>query len=225
MGFTLHDRQTSSLTINFSASRPFLHRIGGSSRVRTDLANALGEGRGVTAKVRWLAKADADGVGDGRPRWIHCTPLVGHSGAVGVWMIVLVDEEGSKPRSRAPPAVARNIGGKPWEGDRDPSKESRALPVTLDDFDDVHDDVDRRAGDTGGSKAERDYLLGGTGRANAYAAKQLNDQRAPSRPPSSSGAFRREDIARAGRGSGDVSDFEFDLRTPTSSVKGSRAGR
>ena len=68
----------------------------------------------MTAKVRWLAKADPDGEGEGRPRWIHCTPLLGHSGSVGVWMIVLVDEEGSREsiginrRFRPAPPVATN---------------------------------------------------------------------------------------------------------------------
>lgn len=66
---------------------PFLNRIGGSSRVRSDLGAALAEGRGVTAKIRWLTRPDEDGEGEGRPRWIHCTPLLGHSGAVGVWCV------------------------------------------------------------------------------------------------------------------------------------------
>lgn len=100
---------------------PFLNRIGGSSRVRADLGAALAEGRGVTAKIRWLTRPDEDGEGEGRPRWIHCTPLLGHSGAVGVWMIVLVDEEGSVAggssgrRFRQAPPVSSNIGGKEWD--------------------------------------------------------------------------------------------------------------
>ncbi|ORY02453.1 hypothetical protein BCR34DRAFT_81245 [Clohesyomyces aquaticus] len=75
----------------------FLDRIGGSSRVRDSLADALTDGsRGVTAKIRWLSTASAsvDPDGDqGRPRWIHCTPLLGQNGSVGVWMIVLVNDE------------------------------------------------------------------------------------------------------------------------------------
>jgi hypothetical protein len=96
---------------------PFLNRIGGSPRVRADLEAALGEGRGVTAKIRWLARPDEDGEGEGRPRWIHCTPLLGHTGAVGVWMIVLVDEEGSREsitanrRFRTAPPVPTTIVG------------------------------------------------------------------------------------------------------------------
>lgn len=75
----------------------------------------------MTAKVRWLTRPDEDGEGEGRPRWIHCTPLLGHSGAVGVWMIVLVDEEGAATgtaqgrRFRQAPPVSSNIGGKEWD--------------------------------------------------------------------------------------------------------------
>lgn len=114
---------------------PFLHRIGGSPRVRADLAAALGEGRGVTAKIRWLARPDEDGEGEGRPRWIHCTPLLGHTGAVGVWMVVLIDEEGSREsisanrRFRTAPPVASNIGGtmNDYDNARRSSNERRHL--------------------------------------------------------------------------------------------------
>lgn len=43
---------------------------------------------------------------EGRPRWMHCTPLLGANGSVGVWVVVLVDDdsegssEGSKRRRR-----------------------------------------------------------------------------------------------------------------------------
>lgn len=110
-----------SLRVPGILQSPFLNRIGGSSRVRADLGAALAEGRGVTAKIRWLTRPSEDGEGEGRPRWIHCTPLLGHSGAVGVWMIVLVDDEasstgmGSGRRFRQAPAVANNIGGKEWD--------------------------------------------------------------------------------------------------------------
>ncbi|TKA62022.1 hypothetical protein B0A55_11125 [Friedmanniomyces simplex] len=113
-----------SLRVPGILQSPFLNRIGGSSRVRTDLSAALSEGRGVTAKIRWLSRADESGEGEGRPRWIHCTPLLGHSGAVGVWMVILVDEEGSREflgsgrRFRPAPPVAANIGGKEWDGSR-----------------------------------------------------------------------------------------------------------
>lgn len=109
-----------SLRVPGILQSPFLSRIGGSPRVRADLSQALGEGRGVTAKIRWLTRADDSGEGEGRSRWIHCTPLLGHSGAVGVWMVVLVDEEGvgageGRRRFRPAPPVANIIGGKEYE--------------------------------------------------------------------------------------------------------------
>ena len=124
-----------SLRVPGILQSPFLHRIGGSPRVRADLAAALGEGRGVTAKIRWLARPDEDGEGEGRPRWIHCTPLLGHTGAVGVWMVVLIDEEGSREsisanrRFRTAPPVASNIGGtmNDYDNARRSSNERRHL--------------------------------------------------------------------------------------------------
>lgn len=77
----------------------------------------------MTAKVRWIPSPVASryaaanngsgsGVDEGRARWIHCTPLLGHNGAVGVWMVVLIDEDGTEPLRRklkmAPP-VAQHI--------------------------------------------------------------------------------------------------------------------
>ncbi|KAF2192755.1 hypothetical protein K469DRAFT_554207 [Zopfia rhizophila CBS 207.26] len=95
----------------------FLDRIGGSTRVRDSLAEALADGtRGVTAKIRWLsspsANLDSDRVEEGRSRWIHCTPLLGKSGAVGVWMVVLIDDDkdsGLNRRFRQAPPVAKDI--------------------------------------------------------------------------------------------------------------------
>ena len=83
-----------------------MNKIGGSSRVQDELTAALAEGRGVTAKVRWVSKADEEG----RNRWIHCTPLIGSNGQVGVWMVVLVDDDQAISRrwKHAPPvATAR----------------------------------------------------------------------------------------------------------------------
>jgi len=102
----------------------FLDRIGGNTRVRDSLSSALSDGsRGVTAKVRWLSHAVPDletNYEEGRPRWIHCTPLLGQSGAVGVWMVVLVDEkDASQParRFRQAPPVSSDIRGKRHQGD------------------------------------------------------------------------------------------------------------
>jgi len=86
---------------------PFMSKIGGSSRVQDELTAALAEGRGVTAKVRWVSKADEEG----RNRWIHCTPLVGSNGQIGVWMVVIVDDDqGISRRWKNAPPVATARG-------------------------------------------------------------------------------------------------------------------
>jgi hypothetical protein len=80
----------------------FMSRIGGSPRVREELTQALADGRGVTARIRWVTKQDQEG----RSRWIHCTSLLGSNGAIGVWMVVLVDDEkdtAAKKYRYAPP--------------------------------------------------------------------------------------------------------------------------
>lgn len=91
-------------------------KIGGSSRVRDELTSALAEGRGVTAKVRWISKADEEG----RNRWIHCTPLLGSNSHIGVWMVVLIDDEQELNRrwKQAPPVGPHR--GKVYGPSRDP---------------------------------------------------------------------------------------------------------
>lgn len=88
-----------------------MSRIGGSQRIRETLTAALADGRGVTAKVRWLSGRNSDE--EGRARWIHCTPLLGQNGTVGVWMVVLVEDDTTAPvrRFRQPPPVSSEIGG------------------------------------------------------------------------------------------------------------------
>ncbi|EXJ88362.1 hypothetical protein A1O1_05292 [Capronia coronata CBS 617.96] len=86
---------------------PFLNKIGGSNRVREELTAAFAEGRGVTAKVRWITRSDDQG----KNKWIHCTPLVGNGGQIGVWMVVIVDDDQKTgperwPSGRVPPTVA-----------------------------------------------------------------------------------------------------------------------
>ncbi|KAI4189113.1 MAG: hypothetical protein LQ346_005174 [Caloplaca aetnensis] len=102
---------------------PFMNKIGGSSRVRDELTSALAEGRGVTAKVRWVTRADEDG----RNRWIHCTPLVGSNGQIGVWMIVLVDDDQGLSRrwKQAPPVGPHR--GKVYGPSRDERERSGIL--------------------------------------------------------------------------------------------------
>ncbi|KAL9029466.1 MAG: hypothetical protein Q9196_002288 [Gyalolechia fulgens] len=77
---------------------PLMEQIGGSPRVRNGLYLALESGQKVTAKVQWLSKSFQDG----RARWIHCTPLISANGLIGVWMVILVDEEEEPPASSVP---------------------------------------------------------------------------------------------------------------------------
>lgn len=85
-----------SLRVPGILQSPFMNKIGGSQRVRDDLTQALADGRGVTARLRWVSKTDPDGYS----RWIHCTPLLGGNGAIGVWMVVIVDEEAQQVASK-----------------------------------------------------------------------------------------------------------------------------
>lgn len=144
--------------------------------MRADLGAALAEGRGVTAKIRWLTRPDEDGEGEGRPRWIHCTPLLGHSGAVGVWMIVLVDDDASAPgassgrRFRQAPPVSNNIGGKEWDTNR--SRERKHL--------NTYDKENERRG---GKQPE--YFHRPTSRQNTHARSEVSSPmpgRSPARP-------------------------------------------
>jgi hypothetical protein len=94
-----------------------MNKIGGSDRVRQEFTAALADGRGVTAKVRWVSKSDENG----RNKWIHCTPLFGSNGQIGVWMVVIVDDDKDPIRKwkQAPPVqpivsrhkMVRNIRG------------------------------------------------------------------------------------------------------------------
>jgi hypothetical protein len=93
-----------------------MNRIGGSSRVRGELTAAFAEGRGVTAKVRWITRFDEEG----RSRWIHCTPLLGSNGHIGVWMVIIIDDEKQMHRrwKQAPP-VNTNINANEIPSSRD----------------------------------------------------------------------------------------------------------
>lgn len=50
---------------------------------------------------------DAPPMSKGRSRWIHCTPLIGANGKVGVWMVVIVDAEGDSSKGMKPPISRR----------------------------------------------------------------------------------------------------------------------
>lgn len=109
-----------SLRVPGMLQSSFVDRIGGSETVRDTIIQAFAEGNGITAKVRWTTRIDHQG--RGRPRWIHCTPLLGLNGAVGVWMVVLVDDESdthSRPQRRdAPPISRHNVHPKRQDDDQ-----------------------------------------------------------------------------------------------------------
>ncbi|KAJ5171921.1 hypothetical protein N7492_004514 [Penicillium capsulatum] len=67
----------------------FLSRIGSSSAVKEELMQAMMHGRSVTARIKWVTRFNIDG----RNRWVHCTPLYASNGEVGVWMVVIVDDD------------------------------------------------------------------------------------------------------------------------------------
>ncbi|KAK0635536.1 hypothetical protein B0T17DRAFT_612388 [Bombardia bombarda] len=104
-----------SLRVPGILQTPLLSRIGGPGQVREELARAFRDGTVVTARIRWVSKLDREG----RSRWIHCTPLLGSNGAVGVWMVVIVDgdedegEDGGQKRgsrnSRLAPPVESHV--------------------------------------------------------------------------------------------------------------------
>ncbi|EME89475.1 K+-channel ERG [Pseudocercospora fijiensis CIRAD86] len=95
-----------SLRIPGLLQTKLLDRIGGPSTIREGLEEALSRGTGVTAKVTWLTSPNQPNakLPRGPARWLHCTPLLGSDDRVGVWMIVIVEDEnitGSLRRNRS----------------------------------------------------------------------------------------------------------------------------
>lgn len=101
----------------------FMHKVGGSARVRDELHEALRVGKGVTAKVLWLTSrpghchpthgchAGASATASGRERWVHCTPLLDATGDVGVWMVIVADPPGGSARRQMREAMYRLQSG------------------------------------------------------------------------------------------------------------------
>jgi PAS domain S-box-containing protein len=82
-----------SLRIPGLLQTKLLDRIGGPASVREALQDALTRGGGVTAKVTWLTSSSGADVESGKIRWLHCTPMLGSDERVGVWMVVVCDDE------------------------------------------------------------------------------------------------------------------------------------
>ncbi len=67
-----------------------MDRIDGAPSVRDAILQSLIQGVGVTAKIFWMTvpgSSEERSSHEGKPRWIHCTPLLGSDEKVGVWMI------------------------------------------------------------------------------------------------------------------------------------------
>ncbi|KAI0552523.1 hypothetical protein F4679DRAFT_592078 [Xylaria curta] len=109
-----------SLRVPGILQSPFMSRIGGSKSIRDAIIRAFKDGDGITTKVRWLTRpmmssgrstsssASSSPV-PGRSRWIHTTPLLGVNGAIGVWMVILVDDEEKQSAPSAPPIELFNV--------------------------------------------------------------------------------------------------------------------
>ncbi|KAJ5676174.1 hypothetical protein N7462_009071 [Penicillium macrosclerotiorum] len=78
-----------SLQIPGMLQSSFLSRIGSTSAVKEELMAAMQHGRSVTARIKWVTRFNTEG----RNRWVHCTPLYASNGQVGVWMVVIVDDD------------------------------------------------------------------------------------------------------------------------------------
>ncbi|KAI1126781.1 hypothetical protein F5Y10DRAFT_204743 [Nemania abortiva] len=96
-----------SLRVPGILQSPLMSRIGGSQSIRDAITQAFRDGDGITTKVRWLARPMPPGLvpdpAQGRSRWIHTTPLLGVNGAIGVWMVILIDDEEKHRSPGAPP--------------------------------------------------------------------------------------------------------------------------
>lgn len=76
-----------------SASTASLHNYGGrGSAAAASSSHDLHHHSSQHQQHQVSPRYDTVGM-DGRPRWIHCTPLASTTGAVGVWVVVIVDEE------------------------------------------------------------------------------------------------------------------------------------
>ncbi|CEJ61179.1 hypothetical protein PMG11_09718 [Penicillium brasilianum] len=78
-----------SLQIPGMLQSSFFARIGSSSAVKEELMAAMQQGHSVTARIKWVTRYNSEG----RSRWVHCTPLYASNGQIGVWMVVVVDDE------------------------------------------------------------------------------------------------------------------------------------
>ncbi len=123
---------------------PLMSKIGGSTRVRDELSHALEVGRKVTAKVQWKSKTAPKS----RARWIHCTPLLGVNDTIGVWMVILVDDEDEGDSDPEPAAPAQQTNSDlgpnhtapaiPWDHESDKNQSTGVSTMIWSDSDSRH---------------------------------------------------------------------------------------
>jgi hypothetical protein len=92
-----------------------LDRIGGPDHLKEGILDAFRNGTGVTAKVPWIPHPGSKSGDEGKPRWIHCTPLCGSDERVGVWMVVLVENEEVTGLLNRQDSARRSANGGPLE--------------------------------------------------------------------------------------------------------------
>ncbi|THX31003.1 hypothetical protein D6D12_03183 [Aureobasidium pullulans] len=95
-----------------------MDRLGGPQDVRDGVLDSLAHGTAVTAKISWLSTPTTINTShrtsiEGKPRWIHCTPMLGSDEKVGVWMIVMVEQETVTGSLRRPSEVINTFPSPP----------------------------------------------------------------------------------------------------------------
>ncbi|KAF2636997.1 hypothetical protein P280DRAFT_458678 [Massarina eburnea CBS 473.64] len=132
-----------ALRIPGLAQSKLMDRIGGPQHVREGLLDAFSQGIGVTAKISWLTQTKrysqpthdniststgaAANLYEGRPRWIHCTPLMGSDSQPGVIMIVMVDKEEITGTLSSQNASVRNMHSRQTLRSTDHTREGRSM--------------------------------------------------------------------------------------------------
>ncbi|KAI5369274.1 Putative PAS domain-containing protein [Septoria linicola] len=112
-----------SLRIPGLLQTKLLDRIGGPPSIREGLLDALSRATGVTARIHWLTSHTHSEIEGSRIRWLHCTPLLGSDERVGVWMIVIVEDEnvmasGSLRRMGSSDAMSNRSGAQRFTSSR-----------------------------------------------------------------------------------------------------------
>lgn len=100
-------------------------------------------GRKVTAKVQWLSKTAPKS----RARWMHCTPLLGVNDAIGVWMVILVDDDDERDDDQEHDSAEKHSSSikmgsdctadaLPWDAERQKSRSTGVSTTIWSDGDD-----------------------------------------------------------------------------------------